>query len=65
MPWLPKTHRQLSSLVPATAPVILGALQRLEGDGEDKGSAMEKLGVIKYVPDTTSNCSSPLLHPVG
>lgn len=68
MPWLPIT--QMGSLVPTTAPVILGALQGLEGDEEDQGLAVEEMadrpcGIRKYVPDTTSNCSSPPLHLGG
>lgn len=56
----------MGSLAPATAPVIQGALPGLEGDEDDKGLAVEEMaeppcGVIKYVPDTTSNGSSPLL----
>lgn len=61
-------HRQMSSLVPAAA-LILEAPQGLEGD-EDKGLAVEEMadhpcGVIEYVSDTTSNCSSPPLRPEG
>lgn len=59
---MPTTHRQLGSLVPATAPIILGALHRLEGGGEDKGLAVEEMGVIKHVPGTTSKWSSPWFH---
>lgn len=63
---VPITHRPKGSLVPATALVILGALQGLEEDEEQTGLAVGEMaghpcGVIKYVPDTTSNCSSPLL----
>lgn len=68
---MPIMHRQMSSLVSATALIlILGAPQGLEGDEEDKGLAVEEMadhpcGVIKYVSDTTSNCSSPLLRLEG
>ena len=55
----------LGSLVPATAPITLGALHRLEGGGEDKGLAVEEMGVIKHVPGTTSDWSSPWFHLEG
>lgn len=63
---MPITHRPKGSLVPATALVILGALQGLEEDEEQTGLAVGEMAdhpcaVIKYVPDTTLNCSSPLL----